>query len=107
MVCRTSAAAVSVREEDELAEGVPIYVELDTDAVGQTLGMADKSAVLGGISSSLASVGLGAGVGGGTAGNTPLVGPVTVDVCSYARSAGASLAVLPPETVIGASVDEA
>ena len=46
-------------------------------------------------------------VGGGTTGNSPLVGPVSVDVVTEAGAARGRLTVLAPETVVGLSVDEA
>lgn len=107
VVACASGAVKSVREEDVLAEAVPVDVELDTLAVLESLGEGDESLVLGGVAGREALVGLAALVGRGAAGELPLVRPVAVDVGAYARRAGAGLAVLAPETIVGLGVDEA
>jgi hypothetical protein len=100
------AAAVAEGQQDQLAERVPVDVPLDADA-GEGVDVADEGLVLGRVAGGDAAVRLGAGARGGAAGDGPLVGPVAVDVGADAAGAGADLAVLAPETVVGGGVDEA
>lgn len=90
-----------------MAIRVPVDVEFDPGGLGDGHGVVYEDAVFGGVTGGLAAVGFVAGVGGGAAGDVPLVWPVAVDISTNARLAGAALAVLSPEAVVGGCVDEA
>lgn len=107
VVGRPSGAVVPVRQQNVLAVRVPVDVEPDALVGLELLSKSDEGRVLGGVTGGDALVGLGARAGGGAPRELPLVGPVAVDVGSDARGAGAGLAVLAPEALVGLGVDEA
>lgn len=107
VVGRPGVAVVAERAEDVLAVAVPVDVQLDAPAGGQSRSEGGQAAHLGRVAGGLALVGLVAGVGGRAARDGPLVGPVAVDVGADAALAGPGLAVLAPETVGCLRVDEA
>ncbi len=86
---------------------MPVNVELNALAVGEGLGEGHECLVFCRVAGGQALVSLVAGVGGGAVGEFPLVWPVAVDICSDTGLAGAGLAVLAPEAVVGLGVDEA
>lgn len=106
VVGRAGGAVVPIRQEDVLAVRVPVDVEADAAAVLEGGGEGGQGSDLGGVAGGEALVGLGAGRGGGAAGEGPLVVPVAVLVGADAGLAGAGLAVLAPEAVVGLGVDE-
>lgn len=105
-VVGSGGTAVSIRQKDKLAEGVPVNIELDARVLGKGPHVVDQDSIFGRVACCLSTVCLVTGAGGRAAGDIPLVGPVAVDVGADAGLATASLAVLAPETVVAGGVDE-
>lgn len=99
-------AVISVWEKDELGEAVPIDVELDTLALGEGLREGGEGSDFNCTTSSAASEGLAAWVGGGTAGNGPLIWPVSVHISADAAAGWVWQTVLAPQSVAGLREDE-
>lgn len=102
-----SRTRVAVRQEQQLAERVPVDKPLDSLGSGHFSDVCGQHLVLGSVASGFATVGFGARISRGATRDVPVGGPVAVDVGADARGAVADLARLAPKAVALVSVDEA